>query len=42
VKALVFRHRLAREAASAIGGRVDRRAFISRSSASRLHYAEVA
>jgi threonine dehydrogenase-like Zn-dependent dehydrogenase len=30
VKALVFRHSLAREAASAIGGRVDRRAFVSR------------
>jgi threonine dehydrogenase-like Zn-dependent dehydrogenase len=29
VKALVFRHSLAREAASAIGGRVDRRAFVS-------------
>jgi hypothetical protein len=26
----VFRHSLAREAASAIGGRVDRRAFVSR------------
>jgi threonine dehydrogenase-like Zn-dependent dehydrogenase len=30
VKALVFRHSLAREAASTIGGRVDRRAFVSR------------
>jgi threonine dehydrogenase-like Zn-dependent dehydrogenase len=30
VKALVFRHSLAREAASAIGGRVDQRAFVSR------------
>jgi Zn-dependent alcohol dehydrogenase len=30
VRALVFRHSLAREAASAIGGRVDRRAFVSR------------
>jgi threonine dehydrogenase-like Zn-dependent dehydrogenase len=30
VKALVFRHSLAREAASAIGGRVDRRAYVSR------------
>ena len=30
VKALVFRHSLAREAASAIGGRVDPRAFVSR------------
>jgi threonine dehydrogenase-like Zn-dependent dehydrogenase len=30
VRALVFRHSLAREAASAIGGRVDPRAFVSR------------
>jgi threonine dehydrogenase-like Zn-dependent dehydrogenase len=30
MRALVFRHSLAREAASAIGGRVDRRAFVSR------------
>ena len=30
MKALVFRHSLAREAASAIGGRVDPRAFVSR------------
>ena len=30
MKALVFRHNLAREAASASGGRVDRRAFASR------------
>src|SRR6201981_1572425 len=30
VKALVSRHSLAREAASTIGGRVDRRAFVSR------------
>jgi len=30
VKALVFRHNLAREAASTIGGRVGRRAFVSR------------
>jgi threonine dehydrogenase-like Zn-dependent dehydrogenase len=30
VKALVFRHNLAREAVSAIGGRVDRHAFVSR------------
>jgi threonine dehydrogenase-like Zn-dependent dehydrogenase len=30
VKALVFRHDLAREAASAIGGRVSRRAYVSR------------
>ncbi len=30
MRALVFRHNLAREAASAIGGRVDGRAFVSR------------
>jgi threonine dehydrogenase-like Zn-dependent dehydrogenase len=36
VKALVFRHNLAREAASAIGGRVDRRAFVSRFAPVRL------
>ena len=30
MKALMFRHNLAREAASALGGRVDRRAFVSR------------
>jgi threonine dehydrogenase-like Zn-dependent dehydrogenase len=30
VKALVFRHNLAREAASAVGGRVNRHAFVSR------------
>jgi threonine dehydrogenase-like Zn-dependent dehydrogenase len=30
VKALVFRHNLAREAAATIGGRVDRHAFVSR------------
>jgi threonine dehydrogenase-like Zn-dependent dehydrogenase len=30
VKALVFRHNLAREAASTIGGRIDQRAFVSR------------
>ena len=30
MKALVFRHSLAREAAAAIGGRVHRRAFVSR------------
>jgi hypothetical protein len=34
MKALAFRHSLAREAASAIGGRVDRRAFVSRSAPS--------
>ena len=36
MKALVFRHSLAREAASAIGGRVDRRAFVSRFAPVRL------
>jgi len=36
VKALVFRHNLAREAASTIGGRVDRRAFVSRIAPVRL------
>jgi threonine dehydrogenase-like Zn-dependent dehydrogenase len=36
VKALVFRHSLAREAASTIGGRVDRRAFVSRIAPVRL------
>jgi threonine dehydrogenase-like Zn-dependent dehydrogenase len=36
VKALVFRHSLAREAASAIGGRVDRRAFVSRFAPTRI------
>jgi threonine dehydrogenase-like Zn-dependent dehydrogenase len=30
VKALVFRHNLARETASAVGGRVDQRAYVSR------------
>ena len=30
MKALVFRHNLSREAAATIGGRVDRRAFVSR------------
>jgi hypothetical protein len=30
LKALVFRHSLAREAVSTIGGRVDRRAFVFR------------
>ena len=30
MKALVFRHSLAREAVSAVGGRVDRHAFVSR------------
>jgi threonine dehydrogenase-like Zn-dependent dehydrogenase len=36
VKALVFRHSLPREAASTIGGRVDRRAFVSRLAPVRL------
>ena len=36
MKALVFRHSLPREAASAIGGRVDRRAFVSRVAPVRL------
>jgi len=36
VKALVFRHNLAREAASAIGGRAARRAFVSRVAPVRL------
>jgi threonine dehydrogenase-like Zn-dependent dehydrogenase len=36
VKALVFRHSLTREAASAIGGRVDRRAFVSRFAPTRI------
>lgn len=30
MKALVFRHNLSREAAATVGGRVDRRAFVSR------------
>ena len=36
MKALVFRHNLAREAASAIGGRLDRRAFVSRFAPARI------
>ncbi len=36
MKALVFRHSLAREAAATIGGRVDQRAFVSRFSPVRL------
>ena len=36
MKALVVRHSLAREAASAIGGRVDRRAFVSRFAPARI------
>jgi threonine dehydrogenase-like Zn-dependent dehydrogenase len=36
VKALVFRHNLAREAASTIGGRVDKRAFVSRFAPARI------
>jgi hypothetical protein len=30
VKALMFRHNLAREAISTVGGRIDKRAFVSR------------
>jgi hypothetical protein len=40
VKALVFRHSLAREAASAIGGRVDRRAVVSRFAPVRIEDVE--
>jgi threonine dehydrogenase-like Zn-dependent dehydrogenase len=40
VKALVFRHNLAREAASAVGGRVDRRAFVSRLAPVRIEDVE--
>jgi threonine dehydrogenase-like Zn-dependent dehydrogenase len=36
VRALVFRHSLAREAASALGGRVDPRAFVSRFAPARI------
>jgi len=36
VKALVFRHSLAREAAAAIGGRLTRRAYVSRLAPTRL------
>jgi threonine dehydrogenase-like Zn-dependent dehydrogenase len=36
VKALVFRHSLAREAASTIGGRLDRRALVSRFAPTRI------
>jgi threonine dehydrogenase-like Zn-dependent dehydrogenase len=36
VKALVFRHSLAREAAAAVGGRLDQRAFVSRLAPVRL------
>ena len=36
MKALVFRHNLAREAVSAIGGHVDRHAFVSRLAPVRL------
>jgi len=36
VKALVFRHNLTREAASALGGRIDRRACVSRLAPVRL------
>jgi threonine dehydrogenase-like Zn-dependent dehydrogenase len=40
VQALVFRHNLAREAASALGGHVDRRAFVSRLAPVRLEEIE--
>jgi L-iditol 2-dehydrogenase len=40
VKALVFRHSLAREAASAIGGRIDRRPFVSRFAPVRIEDVE--
>jgi threonine dehydrogenase-like Zn-dependent dehydrogenase len=36
LKALVFRHSLAREAAATIGGRIDQRAFVSRLAPVRL------
>jgi threonine dehydrogenase-like Zn-dependent dehydrogenase len=36
VKALVFRHSVAREAASTIGGRVDQRAFVARFAPARI------
>jgi threonine dehydrogenase-like Zn-dependent dehydrogenase len=40
VKALVFRHSLAREAASVIGGRLDPRAFVSRFAPVRIEDVE--
>lgn len=40
MKALVFRHNLAREAPSAIGGRVDQRAFVSRLAPVRIEDVE--
>jgi threonine dehydrogenase-like Zn-dependent dehydrogenase len=40
VKALMFRHSLAREAASTVGGRVDRRAFVSRFAPVRIEDVE--
>jgi threonine dehydrogenase-like Zn-dependent dehydrogenase len=40
VKALVFRHSLAREAASTIGGRVDKRACVSRFAPVRIEDAD--
>jgi threonine dehydrogenase-like Zn-dependent dehydrogenase len=40
VKALVFRHNLAREAASTIGGRIDQRAFVSRVAPVRIEDVE--
>ena len=40
MKALVFRHSLAREAASTIGGKMDRRAFVSRFAPVRIEEVE--
>ena len=40
VKALMFRHNLAREAAATIGGRVDRHAFVSRLAPVRIEDVE--
>jgi threonine dehydrogenase-like Zn-dependent dehydrogenase len=40
MKALVFRHSLAREAASAVGGRLDQRAFVSRFAPVRIEEVE--
>ncbi len=40
MKALVFRHNLAREAVSAIGGRVGQRAFVSRFAPARIEDVE--
>ncbi|HEY1918524.1 MAG TPA: alcohol dehydrogenase catalytic domain-containing protein [Streptosporangiaceae bacterium] len=40
MKALVFRHNLAREAASTLGGRIDSRAFVSRFAPVRIEEVE--